>query len=72
MSTDPTGLGGNCVEATSKKYVNIRFDKNDWCGYDDDCPIDSLLYYDYETCLLCKYRKPIDVPIKLKQKMRQE
>ena len=72
MSTDPTGLGNeSCIEATRKKYINIGFDRSDWCGYDGDCLIDNMLFRKDETCVLCKYRVPIDVPVKLNQKMRQ-
>jgi len=72
MSTDPTGLGNeSCVQATGKKYINVDFDMRDWCGYDGDCLINSLAFNKYEACMVCKYRKPIDVPEKLRIAMRQ-
>jgi hypothetical protein len=72
MSTDPTGLGNeNCVKDTKKKYINIQFDKSDWCEYKGDCFIDNLVYGREFPCLLCKYRKPIDIPRRLDLKIRE-
>ena len=62
MSTDPTGLdGSNCIEATQKKYVNIIFSRDQWCGYKGKCMIDNLTVRG-DVCNHCKYKKTIDVP----------
>jgi len=72
MSTDPTGLDGEgCVEATNKQYINVRFDKSDWCEYDGECLIENMLIEKEKACMLCRYRKLIDVPWKLDLKMRE-
>lgn len=72
MSTDPTGLGNdNCVNATKKIYINVQFDKDDWCGYEGECLIDNMVYDKISPCLLCKHRKPIDVPCKLDLRMKE-
>jgi len=71
MSTDPTGLGNeNCMSATEKKYINVGFDKTDWCSYDGDCLIAHLLFQD-EICQSCVYKKPLPVPEILKEKMEE-
>lgn len=72
MSTDPTGLGNeNCIGATKKKYINVQFDRTDWCSYNGECLIDNLPFEREHICLLCKYRKLLDIPWKLDLKMRE-
>lgn len=72
MSTDPTGLGNkNCVESIKKKYINISFDRSDWCSYKGECLIDDMPIGKERACLFCKYRIPIDIPWKLDLKMRE-
>jgi hypothetical protein len=69
MSTDPTGLGNeSCISATEKKYINVNFDREDWCSYGGECLIDNLLF-DRDMCLLCGYRMKLDVPAVLQRKM---
>ena len=72
MSTDPTGLGNdNCVSATSKKYINVNFDKSDWCNYEGDCLIDSMIFGGKDICMLCGYRLDLNVPAILERKMKE-
>ena len=60
MSTDQTGTTGNF---TSTKYVNLNLNIYDWCSYTGICDHYSIILDDApECCLLCKYRKLIDMP----------
>lgn len=72
MSTDPTGLGNeSCVDSTRKIYINVQFDIRDWCSYDKDCLVNSLTIGKEEACMVCKYRKLIDVPKELREAMKE-
>lgn len=62
MSSGPTLIGQTCIEATQKKYLNIDFDREDWCVYKGVCKRDNLLIKREEACMLCKWRKPLDMP----------
>ena len=72
MSTDPTGLGNeSCISATEKKYINVQFDREDWCSYDGECLIDNLPYDREHMCLLCGYMMKLNVPEILQRKMKE-
>jgi hypothetical protein len=69
MSSGPTLTGDTYIEATKKKYINVYFDKNDWCSYKGKCLIDNVITEREFLCLLCKYRKPLDIPSVLQEHM---
>jgi len=62
MSKGPVGIGTVCIEATKKKYINMSFDKSVYCGYEGECPKNLMVFYEDRVCLLCKYRKKLDIP----------
>ena len=45
-----------------KRYLNVDFSKEDWCGYKGHCRINQMLIDYGFTCLICKHRIPLDVP----------
>lgn len=62
MSKGPTLTGQTCIEATKKKYLNINFSREDWCEYKGVCKRDHLVIDREEACMLCKWRKLLDIP----------
>ena len=64
MSSGPTLTGSKCIESTNKHYLNINFTREDWCAYPKKCRVDQLLTKTDQTlsCILCQYRKRIDIP----------
>jgi len=68
MSSGPTLIGETYVTATKRVYLNIDFSIKDWCKYNGSCRIDDLLPTSIPVCLLCKYRKPLDLPAILDKK----
>jgi len=73
MSTDPTGLGNEgCIAATSKKYVNIDLDRSLWCNNKHECLIDNLIADKELACLMCIYRKQLNIPAMIDQKMKEK
>jgi len=66
MSSGPTMTGATCIEATRKSYINIGFDRSDWCSYSGGtCLIDNVITDKDALCMLCKHRVSIDVPAEL-------
>jgi hypothetical protein len=65
MSKGPV-LTGSDLSKTQKNYINKTFTVDEWCGLKDipgsECLIDNLPFGKYEACLVCKHRKPLDVP----------
>ncbi len=52
----------NYINQANNHYLNISFTQEDWCSYKGHCRINQVLI-DYVTiCLLCKYRKRLDIP----------
>lgn len=62
MSKGPTLTGDSCIEITKHKYINIIFDKKDWCNFKGECNLFKVLTNMDDVCLLCKYRKLLDIP----------
>jgi len=62
MSSGPVLTGDTCIEVTKKQYLNVNFSIEDWCSYTKHCRIDQLLTDHQNACILCKYRKPLDIP----------
>jgi len=62
MSSGPTLTGDTCIEVTKKKYININFGREDWCSYKGVCNRDNLVIDREEACMICKWRKPLDIP----------
>lgn len=74
MSTDPTGLGSEtCIAAINRQYINIKFDRTEWCTCKDDCLISHTLVWPPEQlCFICKYRKPLDIPKILEEHKKEK
>lgn len=68
MSTEPIGLDGDVFTFINKKYINIHFTSEMWCTYSGNCKKDNLTFNCDDVCLLCKWRKPLDVPYILNKK----
>ena len=64
MSTEPCGAEGNFVTHT---YLNVKITRKDWCSYEGHCLVDRVITGYNDLCMLCKYRKPLDVPALLKK-----
>jgi hypothetical protein len=64
MSKGPTPTGSNYKEATKRQYISLSFIPRDWCTYPDrkNCPSRDLICDNINVCLLCKYRKELDIP----------
>jgi hypothetical protein len=74
MSSGPTLTGQTCIEATKRDYINLEFSRQNWCTYEKICNKDDLICTSVDVCLLCKYRKPLDIPliIELMRKRKHE
>lgn len=75
MSSGPTLTGGETyITATQKIYLNIDFSRSDWCTYKGTCRIGDTLPTTLTLCILCKYRKELNIPKILDQhhKKREE
>ena len=69
MSTDQTGTEGKFI---TTKYINLDLNIYDWCSYEGECDHHSIILDDApECCLLCKYRKLMDLPEIIKKKKLQ-
>lgn len=69
MSTDPSGLGNEtCIESIEKKYINKVFTKEDWCSYKGECKSNDLLIGREYVCLLCEWRRYLNIPELLEKK----
>jgi len=68
MSSGPTLTGETCIQSTKRKYINIKFTKNDWCTYKGHCRIDDVLGDKLTTCMICVYCKKLSIPQILKEK----
>lgn len=67
MSSGPTLTGENCIQAIKRDYVNLELTKKSWCIYEEGvCHKDDVLSCDINLCLLCKYRKPLDIPMRIR------
>lgn len=63
MSGGPTFVGReDCMAAIQKDYINVSFSKDDWCKYKKECKVDYIVNSSCEVCLLCKYRKQLNIP----------
>ena len=74
MSSGPTLTGETCLIATKKLYLNVEFSLDDWCNYKGYCKIGDVLPTQIPLCILCKYRKKLNIPQILDQhhKKREE
>lgn len=71
MSSGPTLTGTNCIEATSRPYTNIDITENDYCTYTGHCQIARLVFHREDACIYCKYRKLLDIPAMIDQKLEE-
>lgn len=49
-------------EIKDKVYINKTFTEDDWCTYSGECKRDNLLYNQRNICLICEWRRPLDIP----------
>ena len=66
MSSGPTLTGESCIEATKRNYLTLNLTKKSWCTYEGKCGIEDVICSEINLCLLCKYRKPLDIPMNIK------
>lgn len=73
MSNGPTRTGGDTYKtSTQRKYINVVFLPEMWCTYSGECRMEDLLFNDHnKTCLLCKWRKELDIPKILDDKIKE-
>lgn len=50
-----------------KQHCSIYFKKEDYCLYSGTCEKDRLIIGKEFSCLMCKYRRPLDIPEMIKE-----
>ena len=62
MSKGPILTGKTLTDVTKENYINIVFNKTDWCTFKGGCNLNKICTDVNEICLLCKYRELLDIP----------
>jgi len=76
MSGGPSGAEGE-GDITEKfhTFVNIDLVPEAWCSYyggPEGCGINSLATERDYACLYCSFRKPINIPMKIKYALQEK
>ena len=66
MSSGPTLTGENCIEDIKRNYLTLTITKKSWCTYEGKCGKEDVVCSEIDLCLLCKYRKPLDIPMRIR------
>lgn len=71
MSTDPVGLGASrtAIDSIKEGWCNIEIVKEMYCSYSGECPIHRVIQGE-KICLWCKHRVGVDMPIVIKEKLK--
>lgn len=71
MSSGPAGVSEKPFEP--KNYINLDLHKKLWCTYKGECKVDDLINrHGFKVCLLCEYRKLLDIPEMIEKNLKGE
>jgi len=62
MSNGPVLVSSKYLDLKKHNRLHIEFTKKDWCTYKGVCMVSRIVGNENNVCLICKYRKPLDIP----------